>query len=84
MFYYLRAKGNGNVMHYGIDFLIIFLFLLVIVRLIFRFFTRNYRQASGVIVDYKTELFNAHDSHYYIHKPIIEFYVDGECYRLVK
>lgn len=65
-------------MYYGIEFLIISLFLLVIVRLIFRFFTRNYRQVSGVIVDYKTEIFYAHGSHYYIHKPIIEFYVDGE------
>lgn len=71
-------------MFYSLVIIIVFFLVFVLARLIYRFLTRDYKQVSGVLVDYKTESFYGNDSHYYVHKPIVEFYIDGKCYRLVK
>lgn len=64
-------------------FCILFVFIVLVIRLIFRYMTRNYEETEGYIVDFNTQRFHGRYGGYY-HKPIVQFYVDGECYRSVK
>lgn len=68
--------------HYWI---VIFILLIMIVsRIIFRIFTKDYKSTVGEIVDFHTERYILRNHTYYSHKPIVEFYVEGKKYRCVK
>lgn len=65
--------------------LILIALVFILLRIIFRRKTKNYKTTEGKIVDFKTEKFRVKgETSHYIHHPIIEFVVDGKEYRCVK
>lgn len=60
--------------------------IFVIIRIVFRLRSKNYKTIEGRIVDFRTERLSTVDDRTirYRHDAIIEFAVDGKDYRCVK